>query len=151
MRPRTTKPPEPLDADPRARAIAYRHATHARVCDRIEPWAHGTAVSSSRLPGYWDYNVVRVEDDVEMAADEVVRVGEQLLGRERAVRRPQREVDERPADVERDARARVLAFAHTFTAYRPRNVFDRYRITRSNRKPRMPSATMPTNTHSVRP
>jgi len=50
-----------LDADPRARAIAFRHATHARVCDRLEPWAHGTAVFSSRLPGYWDYNVVRLE------------------------------------------------------------------------------------------
>jgi ribosomal protein S18 acetylase RimI-like enzyme len=63
-----------LDADPRARAIAYRHATHARVCDRVEPWAHGTAVFSSRLPAYWDYNVARLEGpDPGVDADALIR------------------------------------------------------------------------------
>jgi GNAT superfamily N-acetyltransferase len=32
------------------------------VCDRLTPWAHGTAVFAPRLPGYWDYNAVRVQD-----------------------------------------------------------------------------------------
>jgi GNAT superfamily N-acetyltransferase len=44
-----------------ARAIAWRHAEHARVCDVVEPWAHGTSVRCTRLPDYWDYNSLRVE------------------------------------------------------------------------------------------
>lgn len=43
------------------RAIARRHAVHATVCDRIEPWAHGTLVLATRFPTYWDYNSLRVE------------------------------------------------------------------------------------------
>jgi ribosomal protein S18 acetylase RimI-like enzyme len=47
-----------------ARAIAWRHAEHARVCDVQEPWAHGTSVRCTRLPEYWDYNSLRVEERV---------------------------------------------------------------------------------------
>jgi ribosomal protein S18 acetylase RimI-like enzyme len=43
------------------RAIAWRHAEHARVCDVFEPWAHGTSVRCTRLPEFWDYNSLRVE------------------------------------------------------------------------------------------
>lgn len=45
----------------RGRAIARRHAAHVAVCDRIEPWEHGTFVAASRFPTYWDYNALRVE------------------------------------------------------------------------------------------
>jgi GNAT superfamily N-acetyltransferase len=43
-------------------AIAFHHAVHAAVCDRIEPWEHGTVVFATRHPTYRIYNVVRVED-----------------------------------------------------------------------------------------
>ena len=39
------------------------HAAQAAVCDVIEPWAHGTIARATRYPSYFDYNVVRVEDD----------------------------------------------------------------------------------------
>lgn len=45
----------------RAEAIAWRHGRHALVCDRIEPWAHGTAVFATDLPTFYDYNLLRVE------------------------------------------------------------------------------------------
>jgi GNAT superfamily N-acetyltransferase len=48
-----------------AAAIAYHHALHATVCDRIEPWEHGTVVFATRYPTYRVYNVVRVEDGAE--------------------------------------------------------------------------------------
>jgi GNAT superfamily N-acetyltransferase len=44
-------------------AVAFHHAVHAAVCDRVEPWEHGTVVSATRHPTYRVYNVVRVEDD----------------------------------------------------------------------------------------
>jgi GNAT superfamily N-acetyltransferase len=45
----------------RAQAVAWRHGRHALVCDRIEPWAHGTAVFATDLPTFYDYNLLRVE------------------------------------------------------------------------------------------
>jgi GNAT superfamily N-acetyltransferase len=48
-----------------ARAIAYHHASHAAVCDRVEPWEHGTVVFATRHPTFRIYNVVRVEDGAE--------------------------------------------------------------------------------------
>jgi GNAT superfamily N-acetyltransferase len=46
----------------RERAIAWRHACHAAVCSRIEPWAHGTVVRAPDVPTYYEYNLARVED-----------------------------------------------------------------------------------------
>ena len=43
------------------RAIAWRQGYHAVVCDRVEPWAHGTVVLASDVPTYYDYNLARVE------------------------------------------------------------------------------------------
>lgn len=45
-----------------ADAIAFRHAVHALVCDRTQPWEHGTVVAARDLPTYYTYNSVRVED-----------------------------------------------------------------------------------------
>ena len=61
------------DADPvkAARAIAWPRGP-AAVCDSIEPWDHGHVVRASRFPDYWDYNVVRVEEDPAMSTDELV-------------------------------------------------------------------------------
>jgi ribosomal protein S18 acetylase RimI-like enzyme len=68
-----------MDADLAGRARAWVHSAQAAVCDVIEPWEHGTVARATRYPTYWDYNVVRVEDDVDMAADEVVEVADELL------------------------------------------------------------------------
>jgi len=63
-----------------ARARDWRNAMHAAVCDVIEPWAHGTVARAGRYPTYYDFNVLRVEDDValdvpqlEAAADEALK------------------------------------------------------------------------------
>lgn len=62
-----------------ARARDWRNAMHEAVCDFIEPWAHGTIARASRYPTYYDFNVLRVEDDLalgvprlEAAADEAL-------------------------------------------------------------------------------
>jgi ribosomal protein S18 acetylase RimI-like enzyme len=65
--------------DAAARARDWVHSAQAAVCDVIEPWEHGTVVRSTRHPTYWDYNLVRVEDDVEMSADELVHVADAAL------------------------------------------------------------------------
>jgi ribosomal protein S18 acetylase RimI-like enzyme len=66
-------------ADDAARARAWVHDSQAAVCDVIEPWEHGTVVRATRFPTYWDYNVVRVEDDAEIGADELVRFADDAL------------------------------------------------------------------------
>jgi GNAT superfamily N-acetyltransferase len=68
-----------MNEDAAARARAWVHSAQAEVCDVIEPWEHGTVVRATRHPTYWDYNVVRVEQDVDIAADEVVRVADRGL------------------------------------------------------------------------
>ena len=68
-----------MDADLADRARDWVHSAQAAICDVIEPWEHGTVARATRYPTYWDYNVVRVEDDVDMAADEVVEVADELL------------------------------------------------------------------------
>jgi GNAT superfamily N-acetyltransferase len=62
-----------------ARARAWVHDSQAAVCDVIEPWEHGTVVRTTRYPSYWDYNVVRVEDDAVIGADELVRFADEAL------------------------------------------------------------------------
>jgi ribosomal protein S18 acetylase RimI-like enzyme len=62
-----------------ARARAWRHAQHAAVCDVVEPWAHGTVVRATRHPSYFDYNLVRVEDDPAMSLDELVAFADRAL------------------------------------------------------------------------
>jgi ribosomal protein S18 acetylase RimI-like enzyme len=57
----TTEAVAPTTAEAASRAIAWRHADHARLCDVLEPWAHGTSVRCTRLPDFWDYNSLRVE------------------------------------------------------------------------------------------
>lgn len=53
--------------DLEARALAWRHAQLEAVCDVIEPWAHGTVLRATGYPTYYEYNVVRVEDDPSMS------------------------------------------------------------------------------------
>ena len=65
--------------DVAARARAWRDAAHAAVCDVIEPWAHGTVVRATAYPSYYDFNVVRVEDDPDMDVDALVAVADDAL------------------------------------------------------------------------
>ena len=62
------------------RAREWVHSGQAAVCDVIEPWDHGTVIHATRYPTYWDYNLVRVEDDVELSADELVSIADKALG-----------------------------------------------------------------------
>jgi len=63
-----------------ARARDWHHARHEAVCDVIEPWGHGTVVRAPGYPTYWDYNLVRVERDPEMTADELIALADEKLG-----------------------------------------------------------------------
>jgi ribosomal protein S18 acetylase RimI-like enzyme len=67
--------------DVAARARAWRDAVHAQICDVLEPWEHGTVVRATRYPTYYDFNVVRVEDDPGMSAEALEAfAGEALRG-----------------------------------------------------------------------
>jgi ribosomal protein S18 acetylase RimI-like enzyme len=67
------------DGDVAARARAWRDGAHAAVCDVIEPWAHGTIVRATRYPSYYDFNVVRVEEDPAMGVDALVAFADEAL------------------------------------------------------------------------
>ncbi|HEY0364686.1 MAG TPA: GNAT family N-acetyltransferase [Solirubrobacteraceae bacterium] len=67
------------DSDVEARARAWRHGAHAAVCDVIEPWAHGTVVRSTRHPTYYEFNLVRVEEDPAMSLEALVDVADEAL------------------------------------------------------------------------
>ena len=62
-----------------ARARAWRDEAHAAVCDVIEPWAHGTVVRATRYPNYYDFNVVRVQEDPAMSVDALVAFADEAL------------------------------------------------------------------------
>lgn len=63
----------------RDRAIACRHSQHELICDRVEPWAHGTHVRATRFPTYYDFNCLRLEHG-EPTADDLIQTAEALLG-----------------------------------------------------------------------
>ena len=52
---------------------------HAAVCDVIEPWAHGTVVRATAYPSYYDFNLVRVEDDPAMSVEALVAFADEAL------------------------------------------------------------------------
>ena len=62
-----------------ARARAWTHGRQAAVCDVARPWAHGTVLRASAFPDYWDYHVVRVEEEPEMGTDELIAVSDDEL------------------------------------------------------------------------
>ena len=67
------------NGDVGARARAWRNGAHAAVCDVIEPWAHGTVVRATRYPSYYDFNVVRVEEDPAMSVEALVAFADEAL------------------------------------------------------------------------
>ena len=61
------------------RARQWRHDAQAAVCDVTTPWAHGTILRTTRYPSYYDYNVVRVEEDPGMTVEGLVAVADEAL------------------------------------------------------------------------
>ena len=62
-----------------ARALAWRHATLAAVCDQMHPWTHGTVVRATRYPDYFDFNAVRVEGDPQMSFEALASFADEAL------------------------------------------------------------------------
>jgi GNAT superfamily N-acetyltransferase len=58
---------------------AWRHEAHAAICDSIEPWEHGTVVRASRYPTYYDFNLVRVEQEPGLSVDELIAFADRAL------------------------------------------------------------------------
>jgi GNAT superfamily N-acetyltransferase len=61
------------------RAAAWRRAGLEAVCDVVEPWEHGTVFRATRYPSYYDYNVLWVEGDPGLSAEELVAAADSAL------------------------------------------------------------------------
>lgn len=68
-----------MEDDPAGRARAWRHAAHAAVCDVLEPWDHGTIARATRYRDYFDFNVVRVEDDPALSVEALAAFADEAL------------------------------------------------------------------------
>lgn len=62
-----------------ARALTWSHRIQERVCDRIEPWEHGTVYRSARYPRYFTANLVVVRDDPGLSVDELIGIADAAL------------------------------------------------------------------------
>src|SRR5437763_7055629 len=69
-----------MDDDLARKALAWQRAARAAVCDVLEPWAHGTVVRATRYPSYFDFNVVRVEEDPAMSVQALMGFADGALG-----------------------------------------------------------------------
>jgi GNAT superfamily N-acetyltransferase len=67
------------EGDAAACARSWLHAAHSAVCDVLAPWEHGTVVRATRYPSYFDFNLLRVEDDAALGVDELVSVADEEL------------------------------------------------------------------------
>jgi ribosomal protein S18 acetylase RimI-like enzyme len=61
------------------RAVKFRRAQLAAVCDVQRPWAHGTVMRASGFPTYFHYNLLRVEDDPGMTVSELTAATDEAL------------------------------------------------------------------------
>lgn len=61
-----------------AALLLYRRRQEV-ICDSIEPWDHGVVVRATSYPDYWDFNLIRVEDDPEMSAEALAAVADELM------------------------------------------------------------------------
>jgi ribosomal protein S18 acetylase RimI-like enzyme len=62
------------------RAKRWRLDDLEAVCDVVEAWEHGTVMKAPRYPTYYDYNVVWVDGDPGLRADELIAVADEHLG-----------------------------------------------------------------------
>ncbi len=70
----------PTDPENAVGALALYRSRHASICDVIEPWEHGTIVRAGAYPDYWDFNLIRVENDPAMSVAELIEFAEGPLG-----------------------------------------------------------------------
>jgi GNAT superfamily N-acetyltransferase len=63
-------------ADIGTRARAWRRAQLAAVCDVIVPWAHGTIMKATPYPSYWELNLIRVERDATISAEDLITLAD---------------------------------------------------------------------------
>jgi GNAT superfamily N-acetyltransferase len=68
-----------LDPEVAARARAWRTAALIAVCDTVTPWQHGTVWRATRYPTYFDFNLVRVDDDPGMTVEELAAFADDAL------------------------------------------------------------------------
>jgi hypothetical protein len=61
------------------RARDWHHAEQRAVCDVLEPWAQGTILRATRYPSYFAYNLLRVERDPGMSAEELVSIADHAI------------------------------------------------------------------------
>ncbi len=61
------------------RARGFWRAHQAAICDRQEPWAHGTILRASRHPTYYSFNLVRVEEEPALDAGGLAAVADEAL------------------------------------------------------------------------
>jgi GNAT superfamily N-acetyltransferase len=78
-------------------AVACRHAQHDLICDRIEPWEHGTHLRATRYPTYYDFNCLRLEHGQPLAGD-LIKMAEDL----------QADLDHRKIEIEDEALGELL-------------------------------------------
>jgi ribosomal protein S18 acetylase RimI-like enzyme len=62
-----------------ARARGWRNGVHEAVCDVIEPWADGTVARATRYPTYYDFNVLRVEQETGLTVGELAAEADRAL------------------------------------------------------------------------
>jgi GNAT superfamily N-acetyltransferase len=74
------------------------------VCDVFDPWAFGTVVRATRYPSYFDFNVVRVEEDPGMSVDDLAAFADEALAG-----LPHRRIDFEPVDMAEPLRAGFAA------------------------------------------
>jgi ribosomal protein S18 acetylase RimI-like enzyme len=67
------------DSDTARRARDWRRAGMDAACDVVEPWQHGTVWRATRYPSYYDYNVLWVEGDPGLSADELIAAADSAL------------------------------------------------------------------------
>jgi ribosomal protein S18 acetylase RimI-like enzyme len=61
------------------RALTWRAAELAQLCDLAHSWEYGTVWRASRFPKYWSYNLVRVERTPAMSANELAELADKAL------------------------------------------------------------------------
>jgi len=90
-----------------ARARAWLHEVQATVCDVFDPCEFGTVVRATRYPGYFDFNIVRIERDPRMSVEALVAFADKALA-EHAHRR----IDFELADVAEPLRASFAPYGY---------------------------------------
>jgi GNAT superfamily N-acetyltransferase len=91
-------------SDLAVRARAWHRGVQSAVCDVQEPWASGTVLRATRFPSYFEFNLVRVEEDSGTGVDALIALADEALAG-----LPHRRVDIEPVHVAESLRAGFAA------------------------------------------